>query len=281
MEAKLTVILVVVFTLFASGCTLPEPDSNSNNNDDGGDTTDLPEDRGLRIENFRMTDETLRPSQPAQLNLRLKNYHVKPVNIRDISIYNTGLLTVENRSCNPDPSDLGTASEVNQPEIQCRWDVEAPPEEDYGGFSSKPASLNLHLEYDSYLTNQQPFKVEFKPIEEINQTQTIASTFSNAEVEMRVQTETPVPLESGRTMEISVREVGPGRLAANTEYSFEYTPGNMFDEDCTRSDAPVVGNTLEFECSFEGDQEGTRNLLFSTSYTYVKEPVLDRIKLEQ
>lgn len=281
METKLSILLVVVLALFASGCTLPETGNSGDSGDNDGDTTSLPEDRGLRIENFRMTDETLRPSQPAQLNLRLKNYHVKPVDIHEISIYNTGLLTVENRTCNPDPSDLGTASEVNQPEMECSWDVEAPPEEDYGGFSSKPASLNLHLEYDSYLTNQQPFKVEFKSIDEINETQTIASTFSNAEVEMRVETETPVPLESGRTMEIRVREVGKGRLAANSEYSFEYTPSDMFDESCTRSDAPVVGNTLEFECSFEGDQEGTRNLLFSTSYRYVKEPVLDRIKLEQ
>jgi hypothetical protein len=279
-EVKATSLLIVVFVLLASGCTLPDT-GNSNDNEDNGDTTSLPEDRGLKIVNFRMTDETLRPSQPAQLNLRLKNYHVKPVDIQDISIYNTGLLTVENRTCNPAPSDLGTASEVTQPEMECSWDVEAPPEEDYGGFSSKPASLNLHLEYDSYLTNQKPFKVEFKSIDDINETQAIASTFSNAEVQMRVETETPVPLKSGKTVEISVKEVGKGRLAANSEYSFEYSPSNMFDSDCTRSDAPVVGNTLEFECGFEGDREGTRNLLFSASYRYVKEPVLDRIKLEQ
>lgn len=270
------ILVLVVTAILASGCTLPENSSNNNSNGDNG--PDLAEDRGLQIESFRTSDETLRPSQPAKVNLRLKNYHTRDIDIEEISIYNEGLLTVENRECNPDPDSLGQASEGNYPEMECQWDIEAPPEEEYGSFDSKPASMNLRLRYDSSLTNEDPFKLEFKELDEINNTEDISKTFSNSEVSMNIETEEPVPLDSGRTLIVKTEEIGQGRIVADTNYDFEFTPGNLF-EDCDREDAPVVGKELEFSCEVTGsNQEGTRNLIFSTDYKYVKEPVLN-IKL--
>jgi len=270
------ILVLVVTAILASGCTLPENSSNNNSNGDNG--PDLAEDRGLQIESFRTSDETLRPSQPAKVNLRLKNYHTRDIDIEEISIYNEGLLTVENRECNPDPDSLGQASEGNYPEMECQWDIEAPPEEEYGSFDSKPASMNLRLRYDSSLTNEDPFKLEFKELDEINNTEDISKTFSNSEVSMNIETEEPVPLDSGRTLIVKTEEIGQGRIVADTNYDFEFTPSNLF-EDCDREDAPVVGKELEFSCEVTGsNQEGTRNLIFSTDYKYVKEPVLN-IKL--
>ncbi|MFB6115334.1 MAG: hypothetical protein ABEK04_03500 [Candidatus Nanohalobium sp.] len=268
-------IAVVFIALMASGCTLP---GNSTDTGDNNGGPELATDRGLRIEAFRPTDETLRPSQPAILNLRLKNYHTNPIYIKEISIYNEGLLTVGNRSCNPSPGNLGSATGNTYPEMRCQWDVEAPPESAYGSFKSKPASVNLRLVYNSSLTNQRPFKVKFKPLEEINSTRSISKTFSNSEVSMKVSTESPVPVDSSRTVEIVTREVGKGRIASDTNYVFKFIPDNLFGEDCEREDAPVVDKELKFSCSINGASRGTRNLLFSTSYKYVKEPVLN-IKL--
>lgn len=269
---------IAVVAILASGCAMPQ--TNSNNN--GGDTgPNLAEDRGLRIEAFRTTDETLRPSQPAILKLRLKNYHTSDIEVTDISIYNEGDLSVSDEpDCTPDIGELGQASEGNYPEMQCQWDIEAPPASYYGNFDSKPASVNLHLEYESSLTNQEPFKIEFKPLEDINASADLGKTFSNSEVSMSVETENPVPLESGRVIQVSAKEIGKGRIASDSEYTFDFTPDSIFSDDCYRSESPVVGKEVDFSCRIgDGDvQQGTRNLIFSTSYKYVKEPVLN-IKL--
>lgn len=269
---------LLILAIVASGCALPSSSTNDPGNGDSG--PDLAEDRGLQIEAFRTTDETLRPSQPAVVNLRLKNYHTADINITDISIYNEGLLEVSNKRCTPSPEDLRPASGGNYPEMECQWDLEAPEEDAYGSFESKPASMNLHLEYESALTNQKPFKVEFKPLDEINTSSDLGKTFSNSEVSMTVSTENPVPLESGRTIEVSAHEIGQGRIASGSNYSFKFTPDDIFGEDCNRDDSPIVGKEVTFSCHIGGEdvQQGTRNLIFSTYYKYVKEPVLN-IKL--
>jgi hypothetical protein len=270
-DKKILGFLLVV--IVASGCT--DPNSNG---DTGGDGPELASDRGLQIEAFRSTDETLRPSQPAVVNLRLKNYHTEDFEIDEISIYNEGDLTVEDKTCTPEIGDLGLASENNYPEMECQWDLEAPPESYYGNFDSKPASMNLHLEYSSSLTNEDPFKVRFKPLDEINTSSSISKTFRNSEVSMSVESENPVPIESGRTIEVSASEIGQGRLVADSSYEFDFRPSSIFGDDCYREESAVVGNEVEFSCSIGQDgevQEGTRNLVFSTSYKYVKEPVLN------
>lgn len=273
MDKKILGFLLVV--IVASGCTGP----NSNGDSNGDDGPELASDRGLQIEAFRSTDETLRPDQPAVVNLRLKNYHTEDFAIEEISIYNEGDLTVENKTCNPSIGELDLASESNVPEMECQWDLRAPPESYYGNFDSKPASMNLHLEYNSSLTNEDPFKVEFKPLDEINTSSDISKTFRNSEVSMSVQTENPVPIESGRTVEVSATEIGNrGRLVSDSSYSFNFRPNSIFGEDCEREESPVVGSEVEFSCSIgqeEEVQQGTRNLVFSTSYKYVKEPVLN------
>lgn len=273
MNKKILGFLLVI--IVASGCT----GTNSNGDSNGEEGPELASDRGLQIEAFRSTDETLRPDQPAVLNLKLKNYHTEDFGIEEISIYNEGDLTVENRSCNPEVGELGLASESNYPEMECQWDMKAPPESYYGDFESKPASVNLHLEYDSSLTNEDPFKVEFKPLDEINTSSTISKTFKNSEVSMSVETENPVPMESGRTVEVSAKEIGDrGRLVSDSSYDFSFRPNSIFGEDCDREETPVVENEVDFSCSIGQDgevQQGTRNLVFSTSYKYVKEPVLN------
>jgi len=271
-DKKILGFLLVI--IVASGCTGP----NSNGDSDEDEGPELASDRGLQIKAFRSTDETLRPSQPAVLNLVLKNYHTEDFSIEEISIYNEGDLTVENKSCTPEIGELGLASGSSYPEMQCQWDMEAPPESYYDNFDSKPASVNLHLEYESSLTNEEPFKVEFKPLDEINASSDISKTFSNSEISMSVETEDPVPRESGRTVEVSAKEIGQGRLASDSSYEFDFVPDSIFGDDCDREESPVVGNEVEFSCGIgqSGEvQEGTRNLVFSTYYKYVKEPILN------
>lgn len=273
------IVGLFLVALLASGCALPSSSTNDPDNEDSG--PELAEDRGLQIEAFRTTDETLRPSQPVVLNLRLKNYHTADINITEISIYNEGDLTVSDEpECTPNINDLESASGGNYPEMECQWDVEAPDESYYSNFDSKPASLNLRLAYESSLTNQQPFKVEFKPLDEINTSSDLSKTFSNSEVSMAVSTENPVPIEAGRTITVSAEEIGQGRIASDTNYTFRFSPDSIFGEECYREDAPVVGKEVDFSCHIGGEnvQQGTRNLVFSTSYKYVKEPVLN-IKL--
>ncbi|MFB6175483.1 MAG: hypothetical protein ABEJ87_05965 [Candidatus Nanohalobium sp.] len=273
---KLKLAGILVTLLIASGCSMP---NQGNNNSSGGNKgPQLTQNRGLRVINFRSTDETLRPSQPAIINLRLKNYHEADINITDLYLYNEGLLTVENRSCNPSPEDLKPASGNNYPEMHCQWDLKAPSKDKYGFPSSKPTSVNLHLEYESALTNQKPFKVQYKHLDEINSTSNIGKTFKNSEVRMAVSTENPVPLESRRVLHVRTHEVGKGRIASDTDYKFRFSPKTLFD-GCARSDAPTVNKELKFKCKLTPpSHSGTRNLLFSTHYKYVKEPVL-RMKL--
>lgn len=275
---KTKISLILITALIASGCAMPTNTPEEENTDDG---PDLAEDRGLRIAEFRPTDDTLRPSQEAILNLRLKNYHTRDISIEEISIYNEGLLTVpsDSKECTPSPSELSSASAGTYPEIECQWNLEAPPKDAYGSFDSKPTSVNLRLVYESSLTNQEPFKVEFKPLEEINSTNPISKTFSNSEVSMTVSTETPVPSSEKRVIDVKTKEIGKGRIVADTNYSFSFIPERVFGSECSEEDAPVVGKELEFSCNLNGEGlTGTRNLIFSTSYKYVKEPVLN-IKL--
>ncbi len=274
METKIAAILIAL--ILASGCAMPQNGQNGENNDDGGET-ELASERGLRIEMFRTTDETLRPEQPALVKVRLKNYHKKDINITELSIYNEGLLSVSNKRCTPSIGNLGPASGNTAPEMICKWDLEAPPEDAYSDFSSKPASLNLHLEYESALRNHDPFKIEYKSLSDINNSRTVSETFSNSEASMTIRTEEPVPADSGRNLQVSAKEVGKGRLAANTGYDFSFSPSNLF-KDCDKTKKPVVDKKVEFSCRLDGGMQGTRNLVFSTSYKYVKEPVLN-IKL--
>ncbi|MFB6180447.1 MAG: hypothetical protein ABEJ93_01080 [Candidatus Nanohalobium sp.] len=274
METKtLAAITGIALILLASGCTLPEEIQDTENKDN---KPELASDRGLKIEEFRMTDESLRPNQEVIMRLKLTNYHTEDIDIKEVSIYNEGLLKVDKSSkeCNPSIGKLGKASPGNYPSMVCTWRVTAPDKEKYGGFENKPASVNLRLKYESSLTNEKPFKVRFKPLDEINNTESIGKSFSNAEVSMSVSTEDPVPKQGSRVLEVSVKEVGRGRLVEGSEYRFDFRPSHLF-QGCNQPGAPVVGNEYSFACTLQGGIEGTRNLGFSTSYKYVKEPVLN------
>lgn len=257
-----TRILLIVLIVLASGCSqLPTDNSPVD--------TAPPPGKGLEIVRFDVADKTMTPNQESLIILRLKNYHTKRVSIDDMSLYNTGLLDTEKRGCSP--STLERAREGIFPEMECTWRVVAPSSEEIGAFETKPQSLNLHLEYQSSLTNNRPLQLQFKPLSEINSTQTKSISFSNGEARGTMEVESPATF-SGRLVDFKVESVGPGRVLS--DYTFEYAPSELF-VGCPSSKEPVVNQRVEFTCNVQDDQEVVRNLHFSTYYKYVKEPTLD------
>ena len=259
MDAKFLTILAVI--IVASGCaqndntSTPTPENTASGN-------------GLEINEFRVADKTLTPGQETNVLLELQNYHTQDINITDISLYNLGLLDAESRGCSPE--EINSATSDIKPRMECNWRLEAPEGEEFGGFEQRPLSFNLHLEYDSVLTNTEPVRLQFKPLEDVNSTEDISTTFSNGEVEAEMSLESPATFE-GRDVRFEVSEVGPGRTDSN--YTLNYEP-DIFS-GCPEEERAVIDESFEFTCQVQDSSEVVRNLFFSTRYKYVKEPTVD------
>lgn len=278
METKC--LLAIALVIAVSGCADSDlPNSNPNG---PGETTPVPQ-NGLQVSSLSVTDETLRPDQEALVNLELENYHTEPVTIKNITVFNTGSLEKADESqdwkdrCRPDslraaePGEDG--SEPLIPTIECSWRIEAPSEDRLGSFRSKTESLSVQIGYESSVENREALKIPFKPLSDIESTQTVSKEFSNNEVSVSMETESPLSFQGGN-MEFHVEGVGEGYVNGN--FSFDYSPERVFDIDsCPDEEKPVVGNDVEFSCMLEYDQEATQNVFFSTSYKYVKTPTLD------
>ena len=259
MEIKAVIFLTAV--VLASGC--------AENNPNGTVTPDESiSGNGLEITDFKVADKTLTPGQETSVILDLQNYHTKDINITDISLYNLGLLEAESMGCTPE--EIDKANEEIKPQMQCKWRLTAPTEEEMGGFEQRPLSFNLHLEYESYLTNTDPLELEFKPLEDVNSTEEVSRTFSNGEVKGSMTVESPATFQ-GREIQFEVTELDPGRTVSN--FTFEYSP-DIF-KGCPERDQTVIGDSLEFSCTVQDSQEAKRFLSFSTRYKYVKEPTVD------
>lgn len=258
METRAAIIVAAI--VIASGCASSGTSTPE---------TSEPTEKGLEIQEFKVADKTLNPGQTTFVTLKLKNYHKKEISIDQMNLYNTGALSASKQGCNP--SEIGRSKKGFNPEMECRWELTAPGEDYLGGFKSKPASFNLNLKYDSELTNNVPLQIDFKPQSEIQDVSKISRTISNGEVKATVQTQEPVPVGQERIIDFTVENAGNGRVVSG--YSFEYTP-SIFS-GCPGSDDPVVDSKVEFSCSFSYGQQATRNIIFSTSYKYVKQPTID------
>lgn len=273
--------------LTVSGCTgasdlLP----NSNDNSDQTQPEQLPG-RGLEINSFTISDQTLTPGQTAEVSLELQNYHREEIELEEINLYDLGLLSATKETCSPDESDLDTATENLNPIIECTWTVEAPPEGEMGGFSQRSASFSAEVSYDSEIENYRPLDVEFRPLDDIESTNQKSISFSNGEVQVQASVESPVPHGQEKTLSYQISDAGDGRLLQEEALEFDYSPVEVFDmnddgsvdgsgSECPETQDIILGSGLDFGCSISLDGSGTvtRSLYFTTSYKYVKTPSL-------
>lgn len=257
-------ILLLGLIIITSGCA-EELDS--------GDE-ELPN-RGLVLDDFRITDDTLRPNQQAIITASFTNYH-REIQINEMEIFNEGNLDVDNRRCTPDKDDLEGARDGVTPSIECNWDVEAPGPDTLEGFRERSEPVKLRASYNATLTNQNPLNVEFRSLENIESTQRTSQSFSNGEMEASVTTETPVARDAGNIVEIQASGTGNGRLRGG--YLIEYTPEEIFSEECPGKEeriTPISGTQISEICEASSGSTGTRNLFFTIHYKYIKEPNLD------
>lgn len=276
METK--ILGLIAFAVMVSGCSqLPST---------GGGGTSEPQQlsgKGLEVTEFRVSDKTLSPGQTINVYLTLKNFHREEIDIGNISLYNLGLLESSTDSGGPCSSDeIGAAQQGIAPVMECRWRVTAPEENLVGGFSQRKASISANIPYDSVIKNYRPMKVKFLPLSEVNRTSKKAMSFSNGEVGVNMEVETPVVLGQNKTIDFSVSKRGSGVIDGN--YTFDYTPSTVFveegdypgenDFECPSEDKPILRSSLDFSCYIRADGAGevNRNLFMTIRYKYVKAP---------
>jgi len=159
--------------------------------------------KGLVINDFSISDNTLRPNQEANLQVTLQNYHERPTTINNISIFNEGELTVDNKQCTSD--DIREARDGLYPQLSCSWTVKAPGEDFIAGFDSKKTPLKLRLNYSTQFENQEPLKVNFKELSEIERSESRKISFGNGEVKLQAETESPAALSKPQPVKITVQ----------------------------------------------------------------------------
>lgn len=289
METKLIPITVVAAVIAVSGCSaLPIPSS-------GGETTSpepsMVSGKGLEVTQFSVSDNTVTPGQEVAVTLKLKNYHTEPIEIDKIRLYNLGLLSKKKGSKECTPEEIGQAKDQGvYPVMKCEWTIEAPPADTIGGFDQRKTSIAASIAYESTIKNVEPMKVNFEPLSNVNSTGKKTMTYSNGEVKVNLQTESPVPRGQKKLMQFEVSEVGGGRVKEKKggDYNFSYSPQNVFQTEsesgvkeknvCPEEDSPVLEDTLKFSCYIgvsRGPQPVVRNLFFTVSYKYVRAPSLD------
>lgn len=270
------ILILLAVTVVVSGCSqLP-----TSNQETDSQTPQQVAGKGLEVTEFRVSDQTMTPGQTVTVNLKLKNFHRQEINIGNITLYNLGLLESSQKSCTPD--EIGVAQKDIAPVMECSWRITAPDEDIIGGFNQRKSTISANIPYNSTIQNYQPLTVKFLPLDRINRTSKKAISFSNGEVGVNMEVETPVPLQQNKSVDFQVSKEGSGRITGN--YSFEYSPSSVFieesdysgenDFECPSSDRPVIRDNLDFTCSIraDGDQEVERNLFFTVRYKYIKAP---------
>ena len=247
-------LILMLAVVVASGCADAGTSSSGN---------------GLAIEEFSISDNTLQPEQQANLQVILKNYNENPTTLNEISIVNEGELEVSGKQCSSD--EIRAAREDLYPQISCSWTVTAPGQEFVEGFDSKNTPLKLRLDYSTEFENSEPLKVNFQPLSDIESSETRSISFSNGEVSVTAEAESPSSIGSPENIQITAQNSGPGNVEG--DYNFSYSPPEPFD--CPSSQTPVVDEEVEFSCPVESGTEGVRNLFITTSYKYIKSPNLD------
>lgn len=263
MDRKFLLLAIVVA---ASGCIHSNAVSDLPSNSNPSSSSE-----GLQITTFDISDDSLGPGQTGIITVEIANNHPQDVQIDDLSLYNTGVLEVEEMGCTP--SEFAEPREDYTPKMECTWRANVP-ESAVENFDSKTIPIKLNLKYGSQISNSEtPVKAHFLPLSEISSTNEVSASFSNGEVQLNIETERPIPFE-GRTVTVNAQNVGNGRVASN--FTFEYFPERVFD-GCGTEHEPVVDQQVEFSCNIlpQTETQQTRNLIASTSYKYVKSPTLD------
>ncbi len=252
-------IVVLIGILLLSGC-IDESDD------------ELPN-RGLEIEEFTITDSELRPDQNAVIRGTFRNYH-EWIDVETVEIVNQGdNLDVSKQGCTPDPDELEGARQGSVPTMQCTWTVNAPSEDELpSGFESRSEPVQLRLGYNASVTNSDALPVDFQDSSDIDATESVSRSFSNDEVSVSMDTDSPIASGSGGSIEFEINGEGPGRISEG--YWMEYEPSDVF-EDCDTERQPISGEEARFTCSIDSDTAGVENTFASIYYKYVKEPNLD------
>lgn len=262
-----TEIILVVLIVLTSGC-MDEFDDVIEPSSSEGEVGE-----GFTIEEFSISDEELREDQFATLTLEATNYNDE-LNFTGLTTeYNEERLEITDRQCNPPMDEIGGAREDYQPSITCTWDVTTDLDGDItlpGGELTE--SITLRKEYETAVENQEPISIDFRDQEDIRNTHIERRSFSNSEVKIDLAVEEPASLESGTVLEVQASETGNGRI--DGDYSFDYRPEEIID-DCPESEEPLVDDEVEFTCTLSSEVTGSRNLVVSTEYKYVEEPVVD------
>ncbi len=288
---KTRMVILIGIVVVSAGCTdianrlgtdteLPDGTSNTEGEEKSN--------KGLEIVDFKVSDHTLQPDQQAVVTLRLKNYHTESgITLKETSLYNLGFLEIiDTQACSP---PVRPAKQDVYPETVCKWTIKAPSKDKLTGFNSKSYNVRLNLVYESSLSNSgDPFKAQFKPIDDIEERNQQTKTYANNEVKMTVTGENPFPIITGQTddasLEVQLESVGPGslrKMSGSHVYELEYAPDAIFNRCDGNTEPvklkPVVENRIEFFCDIESNSgsQVERNLIFSTSYKYAKSPSLD------
>lgn len=272
------IIVLIALTVAVSGCTdLIETDSSPEGIEpDPG--------QGLEISELSVADNTLRAGendnvgQRTELRLELSNHHdteIKP----QIELSNTGrLLDGEGDkdftpSCNKESLDPVTEETVDQ--MECTWGISAPDQDALGAFDQKDESVTVIINYDSQIINQEPLQFQFRPRDEITDSNPVERKFSNNEVVMTIRTDNPSAMDSTHNrFEIAFDNSGDGNI--DTEegyYNIDYTPSSIF-QDCPGDGVPRIESEFTATCSFNVDSESQRNVFVSASYKYQKQQTL-------
>jgi hypothetical protein len=216
------------------------------------------------------------------MTLVLKNYHTEEIELEEVSVFNDGQLVIgnddtetqEDKLADCRPEEIEIAQQGIAPEMECTWRIKAPSQEELGAFESKPLPVNVRIAYDSNIINSDPMKLQFRSVSDIESTETISKTYSNGEVEVSMEVESPSSF-SGKTMYFTAENTGPGNIDGG--YNFTYNPETVFN-DCIENHAekdPVVDSNVDFSCQVQEDVESVRNLFTAVSYKYVKTPTVD------
>ena len=272
--SKKSLLLLVAVVVVVSGCSQLPSSGPSTSSEEPEQISG----KGLEVTQFRVSDKTLSPGQEVEVNLQLKNYHQQDIEIGNVSLYNLGLLESSDKSCYP--NEIDPAQDGIYPVMECSWKVKAPSSELVGGFEQRKSSISVNIPYNSTIENVQPMKVEFKPLEQINRTDRKSMSFSNGEVAVNTEVESPIPLGQDKSINFEVSKAGDGRLEGG--YGFEYSPSSLFEigdgaGECPSSDEPVLDDSLSFSCNInaEGSSIVERNLFFTVSYKYIQAPSID------
>lgn len=284
METEKLLLILLALTVTVSGCSNLEGALPGENPDTTSEPEQLPG-KGLMVNSFTISDETLSPGQTAEVTLELQNYHREGVELEEIGLYNTGLLTPNKQQCTPSEENLQAATTEVNPIMECVWTIEAPSSEEMGGFSQRSASFYANIPYNTSIENYQPLQVEFRPLGEIDSRNERSISFTNGEVDVEASVETPVALGEKKTISFNLRRAGEGRV--DEEYRFDYAPAALFDlnnddkvtgqgGECPERDEVILGSGLDFSCSIsmEGVSSEVRNIFFTASYKYVKSPTM-------